>query len=68
MRVESGDIIVGDRDGVVVIPQAQAETVRARLERVRAAEAKLEARVKDGLTVPDPIVDLLANGHIDWRD
>ncbi len=68
VRVESGDIIVGDRDGVVVVPQAQAETVRARLERVRAAEAKLEARVKDGLTVPDPIVDLLANGHIDWRD
>ena len=64
MRVESGDIIVGDRDGVVVIPQAQAETVRARLERVHAAESKLEARVKDGLTVPDPIVDLLANGHM----
>ncbi len=66
--MESGDIIVGDRDGVVVVPQTQAETVRARLERVRAAEAKLEARVKDGLTVPDPIVNLLANGHIDWRD
>ena len=51
VRVESGDIIVGDRDGVVVV-QAQAAAVRARLDQVRAAEATLEARVKDGLTVP----------------
>lgn len=46
--VASGDIVVGDGDGVVVVPKARiAETLDA-LERVKAAEAEMNARVRGG--------------------
>jgi 4-hydroxy-4-methyl-2-oxoglutarate aldolase len=53
VRIESGDIVIGDRDGVVIVPLARAETVLARLQAVRAAEAALEAKVRAGLEIPD---------------
>lgn len=53
MPVESGDILIGDADGVVVIPRLKAAAVIARLDGVKAAEASLDAKVKGGLTLPD---------------
>ena len=50
VRVCSGDIVVGDADGVVVSPLAQAEAVLARLRRVQAAESAAEESVKAGAT------------------
>ena len=44
-----GDIIVGDRDGVVAIPLAQATHVVGRLELVKKKEAEAEAKVKKGV-------------------
>jgi 4-hydroxy-4-methyl-2-oxoglutarate aldolase len=46
-----GDIVVGDADGVVVIPQARAKAVHARLLQVQAAEARMEQAVRDGATM-----------------
>jgi len=43
-----GDIVIGDRDGVVVVPRARAEEVAASLDRVRKAEANAEELVKAG--------------------
>src|SRR5690348_542657 len=48
--ITSGDIVVGDEDGVVVIPLEHAETVLERLRAVRAAEKEAEAAVKAGAT------------------
>ena len=50
VAVCSGDIVMGDADGVVVIPLAQAVTVLARLRAVQAAERKAEEAVKAGAT------------------
>jgi 4-hydroxy-4-methyl-2-oxoglutarate aldolase len=50
VAVSSGDIVVGDEDGVVVIPQGQAEAVLERLRAVRTAEKQAEASVKAGAT------------------
>lgn len=50
VQVSSGDIVVGDADGVVVVPLAQAESVLARLRIVQAAEQKAEEAVKAGAT------------------
>ena len=48
--VNPGDIVVGDADSVVVIPQERAKDVLERLRAVQAAEAKAEAQVKAGAT------------------
>jgi len=63
--VASGDIIVGDADGVVVVPMAMAAEVLEKLQTVRIAEAALEAKVKGGLRIPDFAQELLASARIE---
>lgn len=59
--VSPGDVIVGDADGVVVVPQAMLDTVIARLVQVRAAEAQAEAGVKAGATMTAGAAKILAS-------
>jgi len=58
--IDSGDVLVGDLDGVVVVPYARIDAVIAALQDVRKAEAALEAKVQAGLKIPDFIRSLLA--------
>ena len=64
VTVASGDLIVADNDGVVVIPGGEIEKTIEQLAEVRRAEAGLEAKVKAGLEVPDFIQKILASGQI----
>jgi 4-hydroxy-4-methyl-2-oxoglutarate aldolase len=63
VAVNAGDIIVGDEDGVVVVPFAKIETTIARLAVVRAAEAEFDAKVKAGLKVPGFIQAMVDAGR-----
>ncbi|WP_226782931.1 RraA family protein [Oceaniglobus trochenteri] len=58
-HIESGDMVVADIDGVVVVPFAQIDAVIAVLDKVRTTEAALDARVEAGLDMPDAIRALL---------
>jgi 4-hydroxy-4-methyl-2-oxoglutarate aldolase len=49
--VRPGDVIVGDADGVVVVPFEHLLRVLDRLDQVRAAEQRTEALVRDGATM-----------------
>ena len=49
VAIASGDIVVGDRDGVVVIPRGRIDETLENLERVKAAEAATLERVRGGL-------------------
>ncbi len=49
VAISAGDIIVGDRDGVVAVPLAEAAHVVERLELVKKKEADAEAKVKKGV-------------------
>jgi 4-hydroxy-4-methyl-2-oxoglutarate aldolase len=62
--IESGDLIIGDNDGIVVIPRAQVGAVLNRLPDIRAAEAALEAKVKAGLDIPDFIRSILDSDRV----
>jgi 4-hydroxy-4-methyl-2-oxoglutarate aldolase len=64
VAVAPGDIILGDNDGIVVVPQARAAAVLARLADVKAAEAALEAKVKAGLQVPDFVQAILDSDRV----
>ena len=65
VSVNSGDILVLDNDGVVVIPRGEIQSVIQNLKLVRAAETDLEAKVKAGLKLPDFIRKVLASGQIE---
>ena len=68
VAVASGDVVVGDRDGVVVIPAAQLDQVLTRLDAIRAAEAKAQARIGTGLTHMDDIASLLQSDQVRYVD
>jgi 4-hydroxy-4-methyl-2-oxoglutarate aldolase len=63
VTVGPGDIVVGDEDGVVIVPFAEIDATIERLKAVRAAEASLDAKVKAGLQVPDFIKALFEGGR-----
>lgn len=63
VTVGPGDIVVGDEDGVVVVPRALVPQTIERLAAVEAAEATLLAEVESGLTVPPSILALAAAGR-----
>ncbi|HTW29121.1 MAG TPA: 4-hydroxy-4-methyl-2-oxoglutarate aldolase [Acetobacteraceae bacterium] len=65
VRVASGDIIVADRDGVVIVPLDQAEAVQARLVEVRAAETALDSAVRAGLEIPEFVRSILASDRVE---
>ncbi len=64
VAVSSGDIVIGDNDGIVIVPRAQIGGVLERLAAVRAAEAALEAKVKAGLEVPDFVEAILKSDRV----
>lgn len=62
--VSSGDVIVGDLDGAVVVPLDQLDEVVASLPEILKAEAELDAEVKNGLELPSFATELLANDRL----
>ncbi len=55
VRISHDDILVGDGDGVVVIPSAQADEIAARAEAITAVEAQMQAFLEEGNTLVDAI-------------
>jgi regulator of RNase E activity RraA len=68
ITIAPGDIIVGDRDGVVVVPKAAAADVAKALTLIEKEERKTEAKVLAGKLkrLWDPTK--FADRGIDYRD
>jgi len=64
VAVDSGDIVVADEDGVVIVPRARIAETLERLKKVRLLEANLEAKVKAGLKKSDIVDSILKPGTI----
>lgn len=62
--VNSGDIILGDLDGVVVVPYAKIDETIAQLKVVLAAEADLDAKVQGGLKIAPFMEEIFKSGKI----
>lgn len=67
-EVETGDMVIADRDGVVIVPFERIDDIVAKLEHVTEIENELDAKVADGLKVPDAIATLLASDEVEYSD
>lgn len=61
-RVEAGDLVVGDGDGVVTVPRWRVNELVAELPAIREKEAQMEKLVKSGATVPAWLEARLSEG------
>ncbi len=68
IAISPGDVIVGDRDGVVVIPADSLDRVLGRLEAIRAAETQVQAKIGTGLTRLDNMAALLSSDQVIYVD
>jgi 4-hydroxy-4-methyl-2-oxoglutarate aldolase len=68
VAVQAGDIVVGDADGVVIVPFARVDDVRIRLEAVRARELDLADKLAAGLGVPRRVTELLDSPRVRYLD
>ncbi len=62
--INAGDLVIGDRDGVVVVPYAVIDAVIGRLAQVQKVEIEMAAEVEAGLDAPAYIAELRDAGRI----
>lgn len=67
-HISPGDLLVGDRDGVVVVPSGDVDRIAEQLDEIRRAEAEVQARIRTGITTLDAVAALLASDKVDWVD
>ena len=58
-RIESGDWIVGDDDGVMVLPRAKAVEMANRAQDILEAENRVRREIVDGQTTLGKVLDLM---------
>ncbi len=68
IAVASGDLLIADCDGVVVVPRARIAAIGARVREVAAAETAMDERVVAGLAMPGRITELERAGKIRFLD
>ena len=67
-RVESGDIIVADLDGVVVVPHSKIDIIIERLSHITDLEYSLDAEVREGLKIPGPVREMVLETNVKFVD
>lgn len=61
LNVRSGDVLISDEDGAVIVPYERLGSVLARLEQIQELEIELDAKVDNGLILPEAVEQLLAS-------
>src|SRR5215470_6583936 len=68
LPVGAGDIVIGDPDGVVLVPGGEIAAVLAQLKAVRAKEAAMLKAVQGGLKEPSFVAAILASDRVRYLD
>ncbi len=66
--IESGDILRGDADGVVVVERQNAGAVVLDMERIREQETRMDKWVHDGLSTPPWVDEFLSADKVNYLD
>jgi 4-hydroxy-4-methyl-2-oxoglutarate aldolase len=64
VAVQSGDVVLGDRDGVVIVPRADLADIVAKLADIRRAEEETQAKIRAGMTQMDSMGELLKSDRV----
>lgn len=68
VMIVAGDLLVGDIDGVVVVPRGNVRAVGTELRAIADKEAKMDAAVKTGAGYPAWLDDILKSERIRYID
>jgi 4-hydroxy-4-methyl-2-oxoglutarate aldolase len=68
VSVSPGDVVLGDRDGVVVVPQGELDRVAERVSAIMRMEEESQRKIKGGFTNLGGIEDLLKSSRVRWVD
>jgi 4-hydroxy-4-methyl-2-oxoglutarate aldolase len=66
--IRPGDIMIGDRDGVSVVPQEIIPDAIEKMKAVSERERKMEAGIAEGMTMPDWVKQFLASDRVKYID
>ncbi|MAZ18252.1 MAG: hypothetical protein CL535_18250 [Ahrensia sp.] len=66
--VSPGDVVLGDRDGAVVVPASRIGEVVGKLDAIKAKERKMESAVEGGDTAPEWLASRLDGGDVIYVD
>jgi 4-hydroxy-4-methyl-2-oxoglutarate aldolase len=66
--VHSGDVVIGDRDGVVIIPQTELDRLLPLIDKILEAEITTQAKIRGGFTNLGGIDDLLKSPKVRYVD
>ncbi len=66
ISVGSGDMIVGDINGGVVVPYDRIDEVIATVSQIETLEESLDEEVANGLCVPESIRELMNSDQVAW--
>lgn len=58
VAVEPGDVVVADRDGIVIVAATSVADLCTAAQQIRDREARIEAMIATGLTLPEWVEDL----------
>jgi regulator of RNase E activity RraA len=61
VEIHSGDVVIGEFDGILVVPAAEAERVLLEAESIVGAEGKVRQAMREGVS---PLEGLRTYGHI----
>jgi 4-hydroxy-4-methyl-2-oxoglutarate aldolase len=61
-RIEAGDLVVGDGDGVAIVPRGRIDELIAELPAIRDKEAQMDKLVRSGATAPPWLEGRLSEG------
>ena len=64
VTISPGDLVVGDGDGVVIVPRPDIAAVAGALAAIADKESKMDQAVESGATYPELLDDVLASGAV----
>ncbi len=64
--IRSGDLMVGDRDGVAVCPQGKIPEALEGMRALRDRERNIEERIAEGMTMPDWVKAFLTGDRVKY--